>query len=67
MFERRNIHIVMLKSNKNLDKLAPPLSSGALKAVIDGPYPLADASRLIRYFGEGQHTGKVVMAVVNER
>ena len=60
---RRSMHIVALKSNKNLDELSPLLSSGALKAVIDGPYPLADAPRLIRYFGEGRHTGKVVMAV----
>ena len=67
MFGRHNMHIVMLKSNKNLDELSPLLSSGELKAVIDGPYPLADAPRLIRYFDDGRHTGKVVMALVNER
>ncbi len=59
----KRMHILILKSNKNLDALAPLLSSGALKAVIDGPYPLSDAPRLIRYFGEGKHTGKVVMEV----
>jgi len=61
---RRNMSIVALKSNKNLDDLAPLLSSGALKPVIDGPYPLSDAPRLVRYFGEGKHIGKVVMTVV---
>lgn len=60
---RRNMHILALKSNKNLDTLAPLLSSGALKPVIDGPYPLREAPRLVRYFGEGRHTGKVVMVV----
>lgn len=64
---RSNMHILALKSNKNLDDLAPLLSSGALKPVIDGPYALKDAPRLVRYFGEGRHTGKVVMQVAGER
>jgi NADPH:quinone reductase-like Zn-dependent oxidoreductase len=60
---RRDVHIVALKPNKHQDVLAPLLSDGTLKPVIDGPYALSDAPRLIRYFGEGRHTGKVVMAV----
>lgn len=60
---RKNFHIVALKSNKNLDALAPLLSNGTLKPVVDGPYPLSEAPRLVRYFGEGKHTGKVVMTV----
>ena len=62
-FGRKNMHILALKSNKNLDDLAPLLSSGTLKPVIDGPHALEEAPRLIRYFGEGKHTGKVVMEV----
>lgn len=62
-FGRKNMRILALKSNKDLDELAPMLSSGVLKPVIDGPYPLSDAPRLVRYFGEGRHTGKVVMVV----
>lgn len=65
-FGSKRMHILMLKSNKNLDELAPLLSSGALKPVIDGPYPLREAPRLIRRFGEGLHTGKVVMEVAVE-
>lgn len=62
-FGQSNMHILALRSNKNLDTLAPMLISGALKPVIDGPYGLEDAPRLIRRFGEGLHTGKVVMEV----
>lgn len=62
-FGRKSMRILALKSNKDLDELAPMLSSGVLKPVIDGPYPLSDAPRLVRYFGEGRHTGKVVMVV----
>jgi NADPH:quinone reductase-like Zn-dependent oxidoreductase len=58
---RRSMHIVTLKSNKNLDVLAPMIINGSLKPIIDGPYVLSDAPKLIRYFGEGRHTGKVVM------
>ena len=60
---RRNMRIVALKSNKHLDDLAPLLSARTLKPVIDGPYALSEAPRLIRYFGKGKHTGKVVMEV----
>ena len=65
-FGRRNMHIVALKSNKHLDELAPLLSSGALKPMIDGPYAFHELPRLIRRFGEGLHTGKVVVRVVDE-
>ncbi|MBL7946687.1 MAG: NAD(P)-dependent alcohol dehydrogenase [Flavobacteriales bacterium] len=60
---RRNLHIVALKPNRDLDTLAPLISNGTLKPVIDGPYTLEDAPRLVRRFGEGRHTGKVVMEV----
>lgn len=60
---RRNMRILALKSNKNLDALAPLLSNSGLKPVIDGPHPLEDAPRQVRRFGEGRHTGKVVLLV----
>lgn len=60
---RSNLHIVALRTNKHQAELATALSARALRPVIDGPYPLTDAPRLIRYFGEGRHTGKVVMTV----
>jgi NADPH:quinone reductase-like Zn-dependent oxidoreductase len=63
LFGRRSMHIVALKSNKNLDALAPLISNATLKPLIDGPYHLEEAPRLVRYFGEGRHTGKVVMEV----
>lgn len=65
-FGKRNMRILALKSNKNLDELAPLLRSGALKAVIDGPYDFHELPRLIRRFGEGLHTGKVVVRMVPE-
>ncbi len=63
----KRMHILALKSNKNLDELAPLLSSGALKPVIDGPNAFHELPRLIRRFGEGLHMGKVVVRVVQEQ
>lgn len=65
-FGMRQMHIVALKSNKNLDALAPLLSNGVLKPVIDGPYAFHELPRLIRRFGEGSHTGKVVVRVMED-
>lgn len=62
-FGRRNMRILALKSNMNLDELAPLLSSGVLKPVIDGPFAFHELPRLVRRFGEGLHTGKVVVQV----
>ena len=67
LFGRRSMHILALKSNKNLDALAPLIGNGTLKPVIEGPYALEDAPRLVRHFGEGRHTGKVVMEVGGAR
>ena len=63
LFGRKDQHILPLKPNRDLEALAPLLQRGTLKPVIDGPHPLSETPRLIRYFGEGRHTGKVVVAV----
>ena len=63
LFGRKDQHILSLKPNRDLEALAPLLQHGTLKPVIDGPHPLSETPRLIRYFGEGRHTGKVVVAV----
>lgn len=60
---RRNFHLIALKSNKHLDDLAPLLKAGTIGPVIDGPYPIDDAPRQISRFGEGLHTGKIVLTV----
>ncbi|KRE59839.1 alcohol dehydrogenase [Paenibacillus sp. Soil750] len=37
--------------------------TGKLVPVIDRQYPLGDVAEALRYFGEGQHTGKVMIRV----
>lgn len=62
LFTGRLFRILALKTNKGLADLQPLLAQG-IRPVIDGPYPLEDVPRLIRYFGEGRHFGKVVVEV----
>jgi NADPH:quinone reductase-like Zn-dependent oxidoreductase len=59
----KNLHILALKANKDLKKINHWYEQGKIKAVIDGPYPFEDLPRLVRYFGEGRHQGKVVISV----
>ncbi len=60
---RKNMLIVALKSNKDLDYIHELYARGRIKPVIDGPYDLDEASRLLRYFGDGKHSGKIVLNI----
>ena len=59
---QKSVRLVGLKPNKDLAYINDLLAAGQLKPAIDGPYALSDVPRLIQYFGEGQHQGKVVIS-----
>lgn len=58
---KKSMKLVNLQPNKNLPYINELFVAGQLKPVIDGPYPLEEIPRLLQYFGEGQHQGKVVI------
>jgi len=62
LFGKKNMRILALKPNKGLEALHSLFAEG-LRPVLDGPHQLKDIPRLIRYFGEGKHFGKVVVEV----
>lgn len=62
-FSKKNIRVVALKSNKNLEYMNGLFESGKVRPVIDGPYKFNEVPKAIQHFGEGNHTGKVVIAV----
>ena len=64
-FSKKNIRIVALKPNKDLDYINELFEAGKVKSVIDGPYKFRDLPEAIRHFGEGKHKGKVVVTVEN--
>jgi len=63
IFSKKSLHIVGLKPNKDLDYINTLYTDKKIQPVIDGPYELSEVPRLIQYFGEGNHTGKVVITL----
>ncbi len=62
---KKNIRIVPLKQNKDLAYMNELFEAGKVKPVIDGPYKLSEVPEAIRYFGEGNHKGKIVITIEN--
>ena len=63
MIYKKKIRIVGLKPNKDLAFMNELFEAGKVKPVIDGPYKLSEVPEAIRYFGEGNHKGKVVITL----
>ena len=63
LFSRKSLHIVALKSNRDLAFIHELYASEKIKPVIDGPYPLSETPKAIQRFGEGKHIGKVVITI----
>ena len=60
---KKIIRIVFLKPNKDLAYMIELFEAGKIKPVIDGPYTLSEVPEAIRYFGEGNHKGKVIITL----
>ena len=63
LFSSKKLRIVGLKANQDSEFINELYTAGKIKCVIDGAYPLSETPRLIRYFGEGKHTGKVIISL----
>ena len=63
MMSKKNIRIVVLKTNKDLVYMNELFNAGKMKPVIDGPYKLEDVPEAFRMFGKGEHKGKVVISI----
>jgi len=61
IFSSKKLHILSLKPNEGLEEICNLIISNQLKCQIDGPYPFEEIPRLIQYFGEGLHKGKIVV------
>ncbi len=63
MFSSKKLLILSLKPNDGLAKIEELILKNQLKTQIDGPYPFEEIPRLIQYFGEGLHQGKIVVTL----
>lgn len=57
----KTISILALKANVGLKELEKEYLNGALQPAIDGPHPLTEAAIHIQRFGDGLHTGKIIL------
>ena len=60
---KKNIRVLGLKPNKDLDYVNELFEVGKITPVIDGPYELSEVPKVIQRFGDGSHKGKLVIAL----
>ncbi len=60
---KKPVFMVGLKANKDLEEIHQLYESDKIAPIIDGPYPLAKVAESIQHFGEGKHTGKVLISI----
>ena len=63
--EDRKLRLVAEGPNKGLADLKELIEAGRLVPVIDRIYRLSEVPEALRYFGEGRHTGKIVISLDN--
>ena len=63
LFSSKKLSVLGLKPNKGLDHISKLVESGQIRPVIDGPYGFDEIPDLIQYFGEGKHSGKIVVEI----
>ena len=54
------------QSQQDLVFLQELIEAGKVKSVIDRRYPLSEAAKALRYYGEGRSRGKVVVTVAHD-
>ena len=59
----KSASVLALKANVGLDEISARYIAGVIRPLIDGPYDFAEIPRLIQYFGEAKHCGKVIIKV----
>ena len=63
LFSKKRVCIVFLKLNKDLAYMNELFEAGKVKPVIDGSYKLSEVPEALRYFGQGNHKGKIVITL----
>ena len=64
---KKNVRVLGLKPNKDLDYVNELFEAGKITPVIDGPYELSEVPEVIQRFGDGSHKGKLVISLLSRR
>ncbi len=63
LFSNKKMEVLALKPNNGLDEVLGLIQEKKMHTQIDGPYRFEEIPRLIQYFGEGKHLGKIVIKI----
>ncbi|MCX2681413.1 NAD(P)-dependent alcohol dehydrogenase [Galbibacter sp. EGI 63066] len=63
LFTSKKLSVLNLKPNKGLDQISKLVEKGQIRPVVDGPYGFDKIPKLIQYFGEGKHLGKIIVEI----
>lgn len=63
MTSRKSMRIVALKQNKDLAYISELFAAGKVRPVVDRLRRLSEVPEAMRYFGSGDHKGKVVITL----
>ena len=63
IIQKKHLHIVALKTNKDLAYMSDLFKAGKIKCVIDGPYRLDEVPEAFRLFNKAGHKGKIVITI----
>jgi NADPH:quinone reductase-like Zn-dependent oxidoreductase len=66
MITSKKMCMLLHKPNKDMAIIEELFEAGKIKPIIDKRYPLSEVPEALRYFGEGLHRGKVVIAVEHD-
>jgi len=65
-FDSRKFRLLLHKANKGIDALGALLESGKVVPVIDKCFPFSQTIEALKYYGNGNARGKVVVTMSNE-
>jgi len=66
LFDNRKFRLLLHKANKGLDALGDLLESGKVVPVIDKCFPFSETIDALKYYGNGNARGKVVITMQDE-
>lgn len=61
LFSSKQLKVLALKPNKEMSEFLKAYEQGNFKCLVDGPYPMKEASNYVSHFGEAGHLGKIVL------
>lgn len=63
LFGKRKLRLLLHKANKGIDTLGDLLESGKVVAIIDKCFPFDQTIEALKYYGDGNARGKVVVSM----